>query len=216
MKVRRCFLIAVICMLAGADMAFAGYPVYSNYMAGNEFDHNKSLSSGRGPLFGDSRVAAPFTVPPGFDYSLDYIELTITAGWPSFGFTQNKIQVELWEGTNPIPVSDGGAAIKINATLPDYFNPGPPPPPGPRLLKFTPPISSILLKQGHQYWVIVGVKNFCCISSIPSVASASWMLNSAGVTGTEWLAIRRREITSMSFARCGPGRILHLKFFKGR
>ena len=80
-------------LLAGAGVAASQQVVYSNFMANDGFytdpadsqvltDYGTNSATG-GPT--NVVVAAPFTVPAGFDYCLDHVEIEVSQATGSLG-----------------------------------------------------------------------------------------------------------------------------------
>ena len=153
-------------LLAGAGVAASQQVVYSNFMASDGFytdpaDSQVLTDYGTNPATGGPTnvvVAAPFTVPAGFDYCLDHVEIEVSQATGSLG-----MRLEARIGASP----GGASSFQGTATeLTEY----------PRLVSIP---GSAVLAAGTTYYLQLTVEE-------PTLASGSavWYANNAGIQDT--------------------------------
>ncbi len=152
-------------LLAGAGVAASQQVVYSNFMASDGFytdpaDSQVLTDHGTDPATGGPThvvVAAPFTVPAGFDYCLDHVDIEVSQATGSLG-----MRVEARIGASPGTGSFQGIATELT----EY----------PRLVSIP---GSAVLAAGTTYYLQLTVEE-------PTLASGSavWYANNAGIQDT--------------------------------
>jgi hypothetical protein len=165
MQQRLAALLGGLGLLAGAGVAASQQVVYSNFMANDGFytdpaDSQVLTDYGTNPATGGPTnvvVAAPFTVPAGFDYCLDHVELEVSQATGSLG-----MRLEARIGASPGAWFFQGSATELTEYPRTVSIPG-----------------SGVLAAGTTYYLQLTVEE-------PTLASGSavWYANNAGIQDT--------------------------------
>jgi len=182
-------LLGGIALLAGAGRAISQQVVYSNFMASDGFyadaaDSQVLTNQGIDPVSGAPTnvvVAVPFTVPSGFDYCLDHVEVEASQATGSAG-----MRLEAMIGASPGSWFFKAAAIDLT----DY----------PHLVSIP---GSGVLTAGRTYYLQLTVGE----PTLPS-ASAVWYANNAGIQDTVYQNVQDGTGFSPSYGRFPTFRIL--------
>jgi hypothetical protein len=182
-------LLGGIGLLAGAGVAASQQVVYSNFMANDGFytdpaDSQVLTDHGTDPATGAPTnvvVAVPFTVPAGFDYCLDHVEIEISQATGSLG-----LRLDARIGATP-----GAGSIQGTATsLTEY----------PRLVSI--PASGVLAAGTTYYLQLTAAE-----PALPS-GSAVWYANNAGLQDTVYADVQDGTGFSPSYGQVPAFRIL--------
>jgi hypothetical protein len=176
-------------LLAGAGTAASQQVVYSNFMAEDGFytdpaDSQVLTDDGPDPATGAPTgvvVAVPFTVPAGFDYCLDHVELEVSQATGSLGLRL----------TARIGASPGSWFFQAAAgELTEY----------PRLVSIP---GSAVLAAGTTYYLQLAARE-------PTLASGSavWYANNAGIQDTLYQDVQDGAGFSPSYGPVPAFRIL--------
>jgi hypothetical protein len=189
MQQRLAALLGGLGLLAGAGVAASQQVVYSNFMANDGFytdpaDSQVLTDDGADPATGGPTnvvVAAPFTVPAGFDYCLDHVEIEVSQATGSLG-----MRLEARIGANPGAWFFQGAATELT----EY----------PRLVSIP---GSGVLAAGATYYLQLTVAE-------PTLASGSavWYANNAGIQDTLYANAQDGAGFSPSYGQVPAFRIL--------
>jgi hypothetical protein len=176
-------------LLAGAGVAASQQVVYSNFMANDGFytdpadsqvlsDNGSDAATG-GPT--NVVVAAPFTVPAGFDYCLDHVEIEVSQATGSLGM---RLAARI--GASPGAWFFQGIATELT----EY----------PRLVSIP---GSGVLAAGATYYLQLTVEE----PALPS-GSAVWYANNAGIQDTLYEDVQDGTGFSPSYGQVPAFRIL--------
>ena len=176
-------------LLAGAGMAASQQVVYSNFMANDGFytdpaDSQVLTDDGTDPATGAPTnvvVAVPFTVPAGFDYCLDHVEVEVSQATGSLGM---RLAARI--GASP-----GSWLFQAFATnLTDY----------PHLVSIP---GAAVLAAGTTYYLQLTVAETTLASG-----SAVWYANNAGIQDTLYENVQDGTGFSPSYGQVPAFRIL--------
>lgn len=156
--------LATLCLLSSIRAVSADV-IYSNFVAGNGYDANPSsyFSVTNSGLPSVTLLAAPFTVPPGINYTLTEVDLVASV---------NDVHRHIFVSITTDPRAQGNSmesASLILKTTPTYVT-------------LTPQVKQTLLA-GTQYYVV-----FFVDTAPPTFAAAQWYKNSSGDTGTVYFS----------------------------